>query len=97
MPTCVCRRNERAKVELRQQPPTREHFRRGNAAFTQIVALQGGCARTAASRRTSCRSTSASSSSCTTLIDAAKPCSAPSSPAWLPDVPATTPEANKSL
>jgi ISXO2-like transposase domain len=32
---------------------------------------------TAASRRTSCRSTSASSSSCTTHAAAAKPCSAP--------------------
>src|SRR4051794_32887843 len=39
-----------------------------------------GCARTAASRKTSCRSISASSSSCTTHADAAKPCSEPSSP-----------------
>ena len=56
-----------------------------------------GCARTGASRKTSCRSTSASSSSCTTRADAAKPCSAPSSPAWSRDKPSTTPEPNKSL
>jgi len=43
------------------------------------------------------RFTSASSSSCTTHADAAKPCWAPSSPAWLRNVPATTPESNKSL
>ena len=46
-----------------------------------------GCARTGASRRTSCRSISASSSSCTTRADAAKPCSARSSPASLHDEP----------
>src|SRR5215210_8763129 len=56
-----------------------------------------GCARTAASRKTSCPCTSASSSSCTTRADAAKPCSAPSSQASSRDVPATTPEPNKSL
>src|SRR3954454_20727817 len=44
-----------------------------------------GCARTAASRKTSCRSTSASSSSCTTHAAAAKPCSEPSSPPWSHD------------
>jgi len=44
-----------------------------------------GCARTGASRRTSCRFTSASSSSCTMRADAAKPCSAPSSPPFLDD------------
>jgi len=36
-------------------------------------------------------------SSCTMLGDAAKPCLAPSSPAWSRDVPATTPEPDKSL
>ena len=41
-----------------------------------------GCARTGASRRRSCRSISASSSSCTTHAVAAKPCSARSSPPW---------------
>jgi len=54
-----------------------------------------GCARIGASRRTSCRSTSASSNSYTTLADVAKPCWAPSSPAWLRDE-LTTPEPNKS-
>src|SRR5215207_11707642 len=49
-----------------------------------------GCARTAASRKTSCRSISASSSSCTTHADAAKPCSEPSSPPWSHD-PTSTP------
>jgi len=52
--------------------------------------------RIGASRRTSCRSTSASFSSCTTRADAAKPCLTPSSPAWSRDVPATTPEPDKS-
>ncbi len=55
-----------------------------------------GCDRTAASRRTSCRFISASSSSCITRADAAKPCSARLSPAWLRDEPTTTPEPNKS-
>jgi len=55
-----------------------------------------GCARTAASRKTSCRFTSTSSSSCTTHADAAKPCSAPSSQAWLHDEPVATPKPNKS-
>jgi len=55
-----------------------------------------GCARIAASRRTSCRSISVSSSSCTTRVDAAKPCSARSSPACLRDGPGTTPEPDKS-
>jgi transposase len=36
-----------------------------------------GCVRTGVSRRTSCRCISASSSSCTTLVSAAKPCLAP--------------------
>src|SRR3954451_23447536 len=44
-----------------------------------------GCARTAASRKTSCSSISTSSSSCTTHTDAAKPCSEPSSPPWSHD------------
>lgn len=54
-----------------------------------------GCARIAAFRKTSYRFTSASSNSCTMRADAAKPCSAPWSPAWLCDEP-TTPEPNKS-
>ncbi|MGI4799312.1 MAG: hypothetical protein ACRYG8_35805, partial [Janthinobacterium lividum] len=33
----------------------------------------------------------------TMRADAAKPCSAPWSPAWLGDEPTTTPEPNKSL
>ena len=41
-----------------------------------------GCARTRASHRTSCRSISASSSSCTTDDAAAKPCSALSLRLW---------------
>jgi len=56
----------------------------------------GTDARTGASRKTSCRSTSASSSSCTTRADAAKPCSAPLSQAWWHDEPVITPEPNKS-
>ena len=56
-----------------------------------------GCVHIGASRKTSCHSTSASSSSCTMLGDAAKLCLAPSSPAWSRDVPATTPEPDKSL
>src|ERR1700712_2630803 len=36
-----------------------------------------GCVHTGVSRRTSCRCISASSSSCTTRVSAAKPCSAP--------------------
>jgi len=55
-----------------------------------------GSARTEASRRTNCRFISASSSSCTTRADAAKPYSARSSLPWLRDGPVTTPEANKS-
>src|SRR5689334_21011126 len=41
-----------------------------------------GCARIGASRKTSCRSISASSSSCTMHAVAAKPCLARSSPPW---------------
>ncbi len=56
-----------------------------------------GCARTGASRRTSCPSISASSSLCTKRADAAKPCSARSSSAWLRDELLTAPEANLVL
>src|SRR5215210_2353879 len=57
-----------------------------------------GCARTGASRRTSCRSISASSSSCTTPAVAAEPCSAPSPRLWSGDEGdegAITPDPNK--
>src|SRR3954468_24719958 len=46
-----------------------------------------GCGRTAVFRRTSCRFTSASSSSCTTYAVAAKPSSARSLPPWSHDPP----------
>jgi len=49
-----------------------------------------------ASRKTSCHSISASSRSCTTPADAAKPCSAPLSQAWLRDGAVITPESNKN-
>jgi len=55
-----------------------------------------GCVRIGVSRRTSCRTTSASSSSCTMRADAAKPCSAPSSQAWWRDGPVTIPEPDNS-
>ena len=55
-----------------------------------------GCARTVASRKTSCRSILASSSPCTTRIDAAKPCPAPSLRPWSHDASAATPEPDKS-
>src|SRR4051794_12294029 len=45
-----------------------------------------GCVRIAASRRRSCQSISASSSSCTTRAGAEKPCSAPLSLPWSGDV-----------
>jgi len=63
----------------------------GHKEQPEEVAKRGG------SDGTSCAFISASSSSCTTRVDAAKPCSAPSSPAWLRDGPGTTPEPNKSL
>ncbi len=50
-----------------------------------------GCDRTAVSRKTSCPSTSASSSSCTTHAAAAKPCLERSSPPWSHDSPAQHP------
>src|SRR4051812_23626588 len=46
-----------------------------------------GCDRTEVSRRRSCHSISASSSSCTTHAAAAKPCSAPLSLPWSHDSP----------
>ena len=49
-----------------------------------------------ASRRTSCRTTSVSSSSCTTLADAVRLCSVPSSQPWLRARP-NTPQPIKSL
>src|SRR4051794_2606216 len=55
-----------------------------------------GCVRIAASRRRSCQSISASSSSCTTRAGAEKPCSAPLSLLWSGDV-LHPPEAGKSL
>src|SRR5215213_1510087 len=58
-----------------------------------------GCARTGASRRTSCRSISASSSSCTTPAVAAEPCLAPSPRLWSGDEGdegAITPDPDKS-
>ncbi len=59
--------------------------------------LRSWLAHTVASRRRSCRTTSASSSSCTTHVAEAEPSSAPSSRGWLNDVPLTTPEPDKSL
>src|SRR3954470_6921487 len=56
-----------------------------------------GSARIGASRKRSCRTTSASSSSYTTRAAGAKLSSAPSSRALSPDVPVTTPEPDKSL
>src|SRR3954467_3873924 len=55
-----------------------------------------GCVRTGASRRTSCRTTLVSSSSCTTLADAGRLCSVPSSQPYLQSRP-NTPEPIKSL
>ena len=55
-----------------------------------------GSARIAVSRRKSCRTTSASSSSYTTRAAGAKLSSAPSSRASSPDVPVTTPKPDKS-
>ena len=56
-----------------------------------------GCDRIAASRRTNCRSTAASSSWCTARAGAAKPCSAPSLLGWWRDVSTATLESDKSL
>ncbi len=56
-----------------------------------------GSVRNGASRRISFRFVPAPFSQCTTCADAATPCLAPSSQAWLRDGPATTLEPNKSL